>query len=197
MKIIIYLLFLVILLASLSFKEGFESGQYAYLAPIKPYVLDDATKTNFITAYNGSGGAVFPNATIKDGNVDGFKSYSNLDEINYYIQNKKWPINSYIKNYLDANKADISEKLTKLKINSVDDLYRIGPARMIYGLFIHPQEYKLSPVPLSNDIFMGKKPPPVESVPETTTETPSEPTVRPPFSSENYSKLQSICSTLK
>ena len=193
MKIIIYLLFLVILLASLSFKEGFESGQYAYLAPFKPYVLDESTKTNFITVYNGSGGAVFPDSVIKDGNVDGIKNYANLDEINYYIQNKKWPINSYIKNYLSANKETVSEKLKAIKINSVDDLYRVLPARFIYLFFIHPQEYKLSPVPLSNDIFTGKKPPPVE----TTTETTTEPTVRPPFSSENYSKLQSICSTLK
>jgi len=195
MKIALYLLFLVVLLiATFSLKEGFETGKYAYLAPFKPYVLDDTTKRNFTTAYNNSGGLIYPNAYIKDDDValNAFKMYASLDEINYYIQNKKWPINSYVTNYVATNKATFDNILTQLKINSVDDFYRILPVRYIYALFIHPTESKLSPVPLSVDIFMGKQPPPVDvSISPT-----SDSTIRPPFSSENYSKLQSICSTL-
>lgn len=191
MKIVLYLLLLVVLLiASFSLKEGFETGKYAYLAPIKPYVLDDTTKRNFITAYNNSGALVLPNAYMKEGDdttVNQFKLFASLDEINYYIQNKKWPINSYVTNYVVTNKATFENIIKQLKINTFDDLYRALPVRFIYGQYINPTESKLSPVPLSADIFMGKQTAPVDA---------SSPTESTPFSSENYSKLQSICSTI-
>jgi len=197
MKIVMYLIFLVVLLiASFSFKEGFETGRYAYLAPFSPYELDATTKQKFTTAYNNIAGLLLPTVIIKDDNnlLKVFQQYVTLDEMNYYIQNRTWPINSYIKNYIATNdKASFDDMMKQLKINSVDDFYRIFPVRFIYASYINPTESKLSPVPLSSDIFTGKQPPPVE----TSAATSITSTISPPFSSENYSKLQSICSTLK
>ena len=196
MKIALYLLFLVVLLiATFSLKEGFETGKYAYLAPPKPYILDETTKQKFITAYNNLGGRIYPNAYIKpndDTILNQFKNLATLDEINYYIQNNRWPINSYVTNYAVTNKSTFDTIMKDIKIYSLDDLYRVLPVRAIYAIFINVTEAQMKPVPLSNDIFMGKQPPPVDvSVSPT-----SDSTIRPPFSSENYSKLQSICSTL-
>ena len=201
MKIVMYLIVLVILLiASLSFKEGFESGQYGYLAPHDPAVLDATTQATFIDAFNKSGAVVYPDAKVSsDAKImTDFKKIATSDEFNYYIQNKKWPYNSYIMNYLNANKATLLEQLKQMKIYSLEDLQKILPTRSIYAAFINPKENAISPKPLSNDIFTGKQPPPVDAPPADTPAKTDEPkTIHPPFSSENYSKLQSICSTLK
>lgn len=203
MKIVMYLILLVILLiTSLSFKEGFESGQFGYLAPHDPAVLDATTQATFIDAFNKSGAVVFPDAKIVSSDtkiMTDFKKIATLDEFNYYIQNKKWPFNSYMMNYLNANQATILEQLKQMKIYSLEDLQKIFPTRFIYTYFINPKESKLSPKPLSNDIFTGKAVAPVDApIPATQVKTdePS-PTIHPPFSSENYTKLQSICSTLR
>jgi len=205
MKIIIYLFFLVVLLiASLSFREGFEGGQYAYLAPSPPAVLDTTTEATFITTFNATGGVIFPNAKIDPFDtkkMTDFKKYVTLDEFNYYIQNKKWPYNSYIMNYLNANQATVTDVLQKLKIYSIENLQKILPTRFVYIIFMNPKESTMSPKPLSNDIFTGQKPPPVEaptpsSAAKIADTISAKPTIHPPFSSDNYTKLQSICSTL-
>lgn len=194
MKFILYLSCLFILLiASLSFREGFESGQFSYLAPHPPTVLDSTTEATFITTFNASGGVVFPDAKIDPSNpkmMTDFKKYATSDEFNYYIQNKKWPYNSYIMNYVNTNKAKFLESLKQLKISSLEDLQKVLPIRASYAVFIHVNEITMSPRPLSNDIFMGTKPSPVDAAPA------AKPTIHPPFSSDNYTKLQSICSTL-
>jgi hypothetical protein len=200
MKIILYLIFLIILLiASLSFKEGFESGQYGYLAPNVILVTDETTKNNFITAAKKTGAVFFPEITFTEERINQIKNEMNktkeisLDEINYYIQNNKWPYNSYISNYLTRNKDSILDKIKHTKIKSSDDLQKVIPTRLFYKYFIESTETQISPPPLSNDIYMGKAVAPAD------TPTPVEPTatIRPPFSSDNYTKLQSICSTLK
>jgi len=209
MKIVMYLIFLVILLiVSLSFREGFQSGQFSYLAPSPPAVLDASTEASFIDAFNKSAGVIFPNSKIDPSDtkkMTDIKKYATSDEINYYIQNKKWPYNSYIMNYLNTNKETLLKQLEQLKIYSLEDLQRCFPTRMFYAAFIYAKESSISPKPLSNDIFTGKQPPPVEPTSDTPTSdsstsdssTSDSSTIHPPFSSENYSKLQSICSTLK
>ena len=199
MKIIIYLSCLVVLLIGcLSFKEGFESGQYAYLAPGSPPLLDATTQSNFITTFNNSGGVVLPQIILSDSNkpFKELKAIVTLDEINYYIQNKKWPYNSYISNYLTINKDVVLQNLTKMKIYSLEDLQKVFPTRLVYMGFIDPTEKQISPPPLSNNIFNGKAVAPPEA-PEAPVKDETVATIHPPFSSENYAKLQSICSTLR
>lgn len=194
--LLLYLMFLIVLLiGSLSYREGFEGGQYAYLAPSSPAVLDETTKSKFIKAYNESGGVVFNKFILTNENIDGVTKDITLEEVNYYIQNNKWPYGSYIMNYLTVNKEDLLKKSNSLK--SLDDLQKSIPTRLIYRYLIQQTESQLSPPPLSNDIYMGKKPPPVESAPEKAKEPETTATIHPPFSTENYSKLQSICSTLR
>ena len=197
-----YLIFLVVLLiASFSFREGFQSGQYAYLAPNPVLVVDETTKTNFITAGKKTAAVLFPDITLSDDKITQVKNQLDkttdlsLEEIKYYIQYNKWPYGPYIMNYLTVNKEDLLNKLKNTKMKTLEDLQKVFPTRLIYRYLIEATETQISPPPLSNDIFMGRKAAPVEpekaKAPETTA------TIRPPFSSENYSKLQSICSTLK
>ena len=201
MKIVMYLIVLIVLLiASLSYREGFESGSYAYLAPNDILITDETTKNKFITAGKKTAAIFFPEITLTDEKINQIKSEMNktkdisLDEINYYIQNNKWPYNSYISNYATTNKESILNKLKDTKIKTLDDLQKVVPTRLFYKYFIESTETQISPPPLSNNIYMGKAVAPAEAP----IATPSEPkTIHPPFSSENYSKLQSICSTLK
>jgi hypothetical protein len=194
MKIVMYFIVLIgLLIVSLSFREGFESGQYGYLAPHPPDTLDATTQSNFITTFNNSGGVVLPEIILSDANrnLNDLKAIVTLDEINYYIQNKKWPYNSYISNYLTSNKDAV---LKQIPVKSLEDLQKVFPTRFIYMLFINSKEKQLSPLPLSNDIYMGKAVAPPEA--PVKDETPVA-TIHPPFSTENYTKLQSICSTLR
>ena len=142
----------------------------------------------------------FPEIILTDENITQIKNEMNktkeisLDEINYYIQNNKWPYNSYISNYLITNKESIIDKIKNTKMKTLEDIQKVFPTRLFYKYFIESTETPISPPPLSNNIYMGKAVAPAEAP----IATPSEPkTIHPPFSSENYSKLQSICSTLK
>ena len=200
MKIILYLIGLIILLiASLSCREGFETGTYAYLAPNPVLVVDEATKNNFITAGKKTVALLFPEITVTDDKIAQLKNELNkttdlsLDEINYYIQNNKWPYGPYIMNYLTVNKEDLLNKLKNTKTKTLEDLQKVFPTRFIYKYLIADTEIQLSPRPLSNNIYMGKAVAPAEAP---ILDEPKA-TIHPPFSSENYSKLQSICSTLK
>lgn len=196
MKIILYLLFLVLLLiASFSFKEGFEGGQYAYLAPSNPISLDETTKNNLIAAGKKTVAVLFPNNPMTNEQINQIKNQMNhinvvtLEEVNYYIQNNKWPYGSYITNYLATNKQTLDDRLKNSPLKSVDNLQKVFPTRGLYKYIIGEYtESNMSPLPLSYEIYIGRKTAP-ESAPT--------PTIRPPFSSDNYSKLQSICSTLK
>ena len=203
MKIVMYLIVLVILLiASLSCKEGFESGQYAYLAPNPVLVLDETTKNNFITAGKKTAAVLFPDIPVTDDKITQLKKQLDdttdlsLEEINYYIQYNKWPYGPYIMNYLTVNKEDLLNKLKNTKMKTLEDLQKVFPTRFIYRYLIADTETQISPPPLSNDIYMGRKPPPPPE-PEKAKEPETTATIHPPFSSDNYTKLQSICSTLK
>jgi hypothetical protein len=198
MKIVLYLFFLVVLLiGSLSFKEGFETGTYAYLAPSDPISLDETTKNNLIAAGKKTAAVLFPEFIFTNEKINQIKNQMNqindvtLDEVNYYIQYNKWPYGSYVSNFLNTNKESLLEKMKGSKFKSLDDLQKVFPTRGIYKYLIEHME---PPPSLANDIYMGRKPPPNESVPEK--ETPV-PTIRPPFSSDSYSKLETLCATLK
>ena len=200
---LMYLILLIsLLIASLSYKEGFETGTYAYLAPNNIFVADETTKNKFITAGKKTAAVFFPEITLTDENINLIKSEMNktkdisLDEINYYIQNNKWPYNSYISNYATTNKEYIFNMLKDTKIKTLDDLQKVFPIRLFYKYFIESTETKLSPPPLSNNIYMGKAVAPADA-PAAKPSTEPKATIHPPFSSENYTKLQSICSTLK
>ena len=71
MKFILYLSFLTILLIGcLSYKEGFEGGQYAYLAPSDPISLDETTKNNLIAAGKKTVAVLFPDKTVTNEQIN-------------------------------------------------------------------------------------------------------------------------------
>jgi hypothetical protein len=200
--ILLYLLCLVgLFLYFYSSKEGFYvGGQYDYLKPHDPAVLDEKTNSDFIGAFWKNVSAIDP--TLAKNSVKDIKNYATVEEIKFYIQNNQWPYNSYLMNYITTNKDTILNILVKqnIKINSLDDLQKVIPARTLYAIFIMGVESKQSPVPLSYDIFTGKKPPPTapaepaEPEPSKAKDGPDEPA--PSLSSDNYDKLKSICSSI-
>lgn len=196
---LLYLLFLVVLLiVALSFKEGFETGTYAYLAPSEPISLDETTKNNLIAAGKKTAAILFPDTTFTPEKINQIKNQMNnindvtLEEVNYYIQNNKWPYGSYIMNYLTTNKQALEDRLKNSPFKSVDYLQKVFPTRGIYKYVIgEDTEAKISPPPLSYEIYMGRK-----KAPEDPPDAPA-PTIRPPFSNDSYSKLETLCATLK
>jgi hypothetical protein len=161
MKFILYLSFLTILLIGcLSYKEGFEGGKYAYLAPNTILIADETTKNKFIAAGKKTAAVLFPNITLTDEKINQIKNELNktndisLHEINYYIQNNKWPYGSYIMNFLTVNKDDLLNKLKNTRMKTIDDLQKVFPTRLLYKYLIQPTEPL--PPPLSNDIYMGR-----------------------------------------
>ena len=202
--ILLYLIVLIcLLIMSLSYREGFQGGQYAYLAPNPILVTDDTTKNNLIAAGKKTAAVFFPDITLTDQSITQIKNELDkttdlsLEEINYYIQNNKWPYGPYIMNYLTTNKDAVLNQLKSTKMKTLDDLQKVIPTRFIYKYVIQPTEAQVSPPSLANDIYMGIKSAPVPPVDADTPEEPVTATIHPPFSSDNYSKLQSICSTLK
>ena len=178
MKFILYLSFLTILLIGcLSYKEGFEGGQYAYLAPNDILIADETTKNKLITAGKKTAAIFFPDITLTDEKINKIKNEMNktndisLNEINYYIQNNKWPYGLYIMNFLTVNKDDILNKLKHTRMKTIDDLQKVFPTRLLYKYLIQPTE--TLPPPLSNDIYMGRVAP-MSDKPETVA------TVKPP-----------------
>jgi hypothetical protein len=147
-------------------------------------------------AYNESGGLLFNKFTITNENIGSITSDITLEEVNYYIQQNKWPYGSYIMNYLTVNKDDLLNK-SNSKLKSLEDLQKAFPTRLVYKYLIQPTESALSPLPLSNNIYMGKAVAPAEAPAVAPVVQEKTATIHPPFSTDNYSKLQSICSTLR
>ena len=188
MLLIFLFLLLGLLIMSLSSKEGFDTGEYAYLAPSAPLVLDAATQTRFVNAFNNSGKVAKPDVDLSNENtMNSIKNSATLDEINYYIENKQWPYNRHIMDYINANKDELTKTATTLKLQSNDDFQKLFNTRSFYSLFMFPNENALSPKPISVGIFLGKETPPSGS---------SVPSTIKPLSDDNYTKLKSICSTL-
>ena len=128
MLLIYFIVLIVLLIVSLSYREGFETGTYAYLAPSSPALLDASTQSKFMKAYNESGGLL--NKFITNENIGSLTSDITLEEVNYYIQQNKWPYGSYIMNYLTVNKEDLLK--SKSKLNSLEDIQKVFPTRLIY-----------------------------------------------------------------
>jgi hypothetical protein len=202
------LLFLLgCLLLLLPFKEGFSTlkaiGPYQYLAPISPNptVLDAKTEAQFTAAYNKVNADISKMVPIKDATISQFKKNATLVEFKYFIKYNKWPYGSYITTYLENN--DISnlpgfKDLLSPVVLTKEVMQRIYSSRMCYAIVLNIKEMNKTPHILTNDIFLGLKPPPDTLVPSESsvpTVEPSAPTSS--LSAENYQKLVSICTEVK
>jgi hypothetical protein len=73
--IVLYLIVLIgLLIMSLSYREGFEGGQYAYLAPNPVLVTDETTKNNLIAAGKKTAAVFFPDVTLTDDKITQIKN---------------------------------------------------------------------------------------------------------------------------
>jgi hypothetical protein len=196
MKVLLFFLFLLSFLYFTTFREGLEVGasigEYDYLKPHEPTVLDSTTEKEFVDIYNNttSFSPIYSLNTLF--NLTNIKKYATLDEIKYYIKNKKWPYGSYIINTLTSQLDNIKKFSSTTHITNADDAQKVWPTRILYDGFFKNVESQQSPVPLSNDIFTGKAQPPTSSLPSTISPTTSTSSLSP----DNYTKLKSICSSI-
>ena len=189
----IYLLFLFSLLL-FSFKEGFELnmpsvgpsiGEYQYLNPnTTATVLDADTQTEFTRVWNVTT-AFLPEWNLEKtpALLNSLMPFATIDEFIYYSKNKKWPYGSYITKYLKNNTEDVLKIANKPTITTTDQIQQIYSTRYFYALFILPTESKQNPQPVSFDIFAGRK-------------NNSVSTDVKGLSSENMTKLKSVCSSI-
>ena len=193
---LLYLLCLVLLLIYFtSFKEGFVSDQYDYLKPHDPAVLDDKTSNDFMTLFNQNVTSINPVYTLsKDSQLfQELKGFASIEEFQYYIQNKQWPLNSYLMQYV--TQPDALTPLERTNIKTVDDLKKIIPARAVYEILLRKKESTQTPIPLTYDIYMGNQQPPTSSTSTSTSKSsPDEPDYS--LSTDNYNKLKSVCSSI-
>jgi hypothetical protein len=199
MKVLLFFLFLLSLLYFTTFREGFDLpsigasiGEYDYLKPVPtPTVLDTTTEQDFINAYSTTTSSIFPSFNPKTNGaiMPSFKKGITLEEFQYYIKNNKWPYGSYITNYITTNKDDVLTRVKPWNVKTLDDIQKIFASRSVYDICINPLESKMTPLPISNDIYTGKSQPPStdSSVPSTSTSS---------LSPDNYTKLKSICSSI-
>jgi hypothetical protein len=163
-------------------KEGLENndvGLYDYLAPAKAasgsgsfdgkHKWSDETVKQLTEKYNK-----IPNID-KQLNEEVVKNFLTLfateDEAKMYIKNGTWPVNLYVKNFIDSKTNLVSyynaKQNSELKIMGVkatnQNLTQFYSNRMIYSIFIMPVERELAP--LSLQYFSGALPAPPNKVP--------------------------------
>lgn len=199
MKVLLFFLFLLSLLYFTTFREGFDLpsiggasiGEYDYLKPVPtPTVLDTTTEQDFINAYSTTTSSIFPSFNPKTNGsmIPSLKKSVTLEEFKYYVTNNKWPYGSYITNYITTNKDDVLVRVKPWNITNLDDLQKLLPSRSVYDICINPLESKMTPLPISNDIYTGKSQPSTDSsVPSSSTSS---------LSPDNFTKLKSICSSI-
>jgi hypothetical protein len=196
--VLLYVLFLVLFLGVATFREGFDLGtsfqaatgsspsigEYDYLKPHDPTVLDATTESDFTTAFNTT--TTFApnlNLTTNTSMLPSFKKAATLEEFQYYIKNNKWPYGSYLTNYMTTNKDATLKAFSWLKLSSTEEVQEVMPSRTVYEMLINPVESKQTPPPPSNDVFTGK-----------TSVSPS--ASASSLSPEDFTKLKSICSSI-
>lgn len=91
-------------------------------------------------------------------------------EVDYYLQNEKWPWCSYIENYINnhsdvLNQLDLSQYNFTTLTSKKDFLKKSFPNRTIYAMLLLEKESKMNPQPLSYKIFTDQEKPPSSSKP--------------------------------
>lgn len=193
---VMFFLFLVTLLYFELFREGFDMpsiasiggpsiGEYDYLKPLDtPTVLDTTTEAQFKKVWSETT-AFYPEMDLEK-NPETLKSllaFATKEEFEYYSKNKKWPYGSYMTNYVKTNIDDIIKRMNKPTVTTKEQIQQLLSTRFIYAIFIAPVEVVKSPQPLSVEIFTGKK-------------NADGSTGVKGLSSENLTKLKSVCSTI-
>lgn len=131
-------------------REGFgSSDQYQYLAPDPSgNTWDTITIQNFVKKYNqvnDLSGNTAINAVDFKPNSSFFMENASVAEAQYYAQNGKWPYCSYLTD------------------NLIPNLQKLFPNRLVYAVGMSGIEQKITPLPLSYEIYSGTKTDPSSS----------------------------------
>lgn len=160
MKLVFFLFFLFILLfLALSSEEGFNLGipsmtvgKYDYLKPPPgPAVLSEEVEKKFLEAYNANAAITYPTGALDKDKLNGFKPFLTVEEVDYYVKNKKWPFGEAITYCLEQKK----EVLKNLPLKTVEDVQKFWSTRIVFMILCNGECAKASPS-LECDIFSGK-----------------------------------------
>ena len=159
----IVLFIVAILLLRKPLTEGFTTGigEYAYLAPLPPgNMISDASLEQLqqkIEAEFCKGQTTGCSVGAPDKNF--FNQNVREEEIQYYINNGKWPWGSYLLNAW----TDILNKPIKGPKISIDFIQKFAPSRLAFMILLEQQQREgIQPDPIANDIYNGIKLPPDE-----------------------------------
>ena len=187
-----------------AFAEGFTVDEYKYLAPPPAdYTWSQDTITKFTEKIN----MLFKDeqgnkpATEEDVKNIYIKSYGvTEEEAKYYIQNANWPYDAYIMNYLKQNPDLISKmKQDDGSPQTLSNLSKYWPNRLVYGQLIGTIESTQNPQPLSYQIFMGTASDPDQNSQTNTDISPitsSSLSSASTLSESNYNTLVSLCKNI-
>jgi hypothetical protein len=191
--VVLLTLFFVFLLPS--FREGLANaaiGEYTYLAPVPAgNTWDQSTMDKFAKKYNEVNNKT-GDAMIK-GNAEVLKDFFPFAlnaEVNYYIQNGKWPYCSYVSTYVEKHPEEIGIGTGKDPSGNpitIEFFKKLFPNRFIYANYIGPREKDMTPQPLSYQIFMGTAKPPSTSSSAASSSPASS------LSDTNYQQLVTLC----
>lgn len=166
--VLLFLIVIVIFLcSSSSIVEGLTGniGEYDYLAPINRATenINDETWRRFLSRMAKTHGNDILPKDIPSDILSTYKTqYGSVitkGEIEYYINNGKFPYNGYVMKYLKNNPLpnrqpnyNSSEEIEKMQIGL--------PNRVVYKDIILPAEESKKPLPLSVKIYLGQEKPP-------------------------------------
>ena len=159
MKLVFFLFFLFLLLFLSLRKEGFNIGipnvtvgKYDYLKPPPgPAVLSEEVEKNFLEVYNQNAAITYPTGALDKDKLNGIKPYFTVEEVDYYVKNKKWPYGEAIKYCLEQKK----EVIKGFPVKTVEDIQKFWPTRLVFMVLCNGECAQASPS-LECDIFSGK-----------------------------------------
>lgn len=195
-KLFVFVLVIVLFLMLFTYHEGLDMpsvstsnlpsttskptiGKYVYLAPPpSPNQWNPDITTKFVNRYNSNLGQGNETEMIGTSNSNQKKTTDFVlntleEEVVFYINNGKFPINTYITDYLDANPTAIpsTAKLSNGTPITSSNISQFYSNRLIYAMIMYTKEMAITPPPESLQIFRGLKPPPNPSESKTTLST--------------------------
>lgn len=167
-----FIVIIIFFYNSSSIVEGLTGNisEYDYLAPVNPSTenISDEIWRRFLSIMAKAFGRdnVLPNDVPSDVLSDykiQFGEIVTKAEIEYYINNGKFPYNGYVMKYLKNNLEKVREPNYNFS-EEIERLQKFLPNREIYRQQIFlPVEKNQKPLPISAKIYLGQEKPPTHS----------------------------------
>jgi len=186
---------------------GSAIGEYQYLAPPPSgNTWSQTTLSQFVAKFNAVNNLVGTDNEQFVSTLNGQIWQNALEEeAQYYIQNGKWPYDSYMTNYVSQNPNLFVEANSPYGNINASNVMQIYSNRYCYGNFIYQLESKQTPQPLSCQIYLGTVPPPTPTSSSPKLPSPpslslssssSSPSSQNSLSGANYQQFVSLCKSV-